>query len=96
MFSRATQAGGNGRAVLVACALAGLAAVAGCTSGGGQPSWAGALGPGVTVESPASATTGTGSPQRVMIGIATAFSTGHFTDLCRYMEPSQRSGCVSA
>ena len=95
MLSLATQVGRKGRAVLAACALAGLAAAAGCTSAGGQPSWAGALGSGVTVDSSAPASSGNGSPQQVMIGVATAFSTGHFIDLCNYIEPSQRSGCTS-
>jgi len=96
MFCGGAQAGRKARAVLAACALGGLAAVAGCTSGGGQPSWAGALGSGVTVESPGSASPGTGSPQGVTIGLVTALSTGHFIDLCKYEEPSQQSGCTSA
>jgi hypothetical protein len=96
MLSGRTQAGRRGRAVLAACALAGLAAVAGCTSGGSQPSWAGALGSGVAVDSPRSASPGNGSPEAVLIGVATAYSTHHYTDLCRYVEPSQRSGCISA
>jgi hypothetical protein len=111
MFFPGAQAGHKGWAVLAACALAGLAAVAGCTSGGGaqaalphslmqgagqgQPSWA-ALGSGVTVDPPVSASPGTGSPQEVLIGLVTAFSAGHFTDLCKYEEPSSRSGCISA
>lgn len=91
--------------MLAACALTGLAAVAGCTSGEGHPSWAGAPGTGVTVDSPGPASPGTGSSQRVMIGVITAFSTGrladplstaHLADLCRYEEPSQRAGCTSA
>ena len=93
MFFPGTQAGRKVRAVLAACAVAGLAAMAGCTSGGSQPSWAGALGSGVTVDSPGSASPGNGSPQEVMIGVAAAFSTRHLTDLCKYIEPSQRSGC---
>ncbi len=80
--------------MLAACALAGLPAVAGCTSGGGQPSWAGALGSGVTVDSPVSASPGTGSPEGVLIGLVTAFSTRHFADLCKYEEPW--AGCASA
>ena len=96
MFFRGTQAGRKCRAVLAACALAGLAAAAGCSSGGGQPPWAGALGSGVTVDSPGSASPGTGSPQGVMIGLVTAFSTRHLTDLCKYEEPSAQSGCTSS
>jgi hypothetical protein len=70
--------------------------VAGCTSGGGkQPSWAGALGSGVTVDSPRSASAGNDSPQGVLIGVSTAFSTGNFTSQCKYLQPSARSGCTS-
>jgi hypothetical protein len=96
MFFPGTQAGRKLRTVLAACALAALAAVAGCTSGGGQPSWAGALGSGVMVDTPRSASAGDSSPQGVLIGVTTAFSTGHFTSLCKYEEPSARSGCISA
>jgi len=98
MFCWGTQAGRNGRSVLAACALAGLAAVAGCTSGAGAgaPSAAGGLGSGVRVESPRSASAGTDSPQAVMIGVVTAYSTGRFADSCKYEEPSQQFGCTSA
>jgi hypothetical protein len=82
--------------MLAAGALAGLAAVAACTSGGGQPSWAGALGSGVTIGSPGSAPPGNGSPRGVLTGVSTAYSSRHYTDLCKYLEPSQRSGCTSA
>jgi hypothetical protein len=96
MFRGGTQAGLRCRVVLAACALASLAAVAGCTSAGNQPSWAGALGSGVAVESPGSASAGNGSPQEVMIGVTTVFSTQHFTDLCKYEEPSHESECNPA
>lgn len=87
MFFLGTQAGRRGRAVLAVCALAGLAAVAGCSGpststqiASVESSWAGALGSGVTVDSPGSAPPGNDSPQGVMIGVATAHSTGHFSD----------------
>lgn len=96
MFFLGTQTGRKLRTVLAACALAGLAAVAGCTSGGGQPSWAGGLGSSVMVDAPRSASAGDSSPQGVLIGVTTAFSTGHYTNLCKYEEPSARSGCISA
>jgi hypothetical protein len=95
MFSR--------RAALAACALALLAAVAGCTSGGGQPSsagspgsWASSLGSGVTVDPPGSAAPGNDSPQGVMMGVAAAYSTDRYTDLCRYEPPGAQSGCLAA
>jgi hypothetical protein len=100
MFFLGTQAGPKGRVALAACALAGLAAVTGCTSGGGhpsqaggQPSWAAALGPNVTVDPPHSASAGDRSPQGVVIGVAAAFTSGHFVDLCKYQQP--RAGCTS-
>jgi hypothetical protein len=96
MFFLVTQVGRKGRAVLAVCALAALAAVTACTSGEDQPSWAGALGSGVTVGSPGSASPGNGSAQGVLIGVSTAYSTRHYADLCKYIEPSQRSGCTSA
>jgi hypothetical protein len=96
MFYIGSHAGRKGRGALAACALACLAAVASCTSNGGQPSWAGSLGSGVTVESPGSTVAGNVSLEGVLIGVATAFSTGHYSDMCRYAEPSQRSGCTSA
>jgi hypothetical protein len=102
MFSRRAQPGRRGRAVLAACALAILAAVAGCTSGGGQSSsagsprsWAGSLGSGVMVDPPGSAAPGNDSPQGVMLGVAAAYS-GHYTGLCRYEPPGAQSGCVAA
>jgi hypothetical protein len=117
MFSRRAHPGRRGRAVLAACALAILAAAAGCTSGGGQSSsagsprpsaaslsssarspasWAGSLGSGVMVDPPGSAAPGNDSPQGVMLGVAAAYSTGHYTGLCRYEPPGAQSGCVSA
>jgi hypothetical protein len=96
MFCVGIRAGRKGQVVLAVCALAGLLAVAGCTSGGSQPSWASALGSGVTVDSPGSSSPGTGSPQGVMIGVTASYSTGRFIDLCKYEEPSRRSGCISA
>jgi hypothetical protein len=103
MISRRAQAGRRGRTVLAACALAILTAVAGCTSGGRQPSsagspgaWAGSLGSGVTVDPPGSAAPGNDSPQGVMMGVAAAYSTGHFADFCRYEPPGAQTGCLSA
>lgn len=101
MFFLGTQAGCKGRVALAVCALAGLAAVTACTSGGGQPSqegghpsWARALGPNVTVDPPRPASAGNGSPQAVVTGVAAAFTTGHFVDLCKYQQPW--AGCASA
>lgn len=91
----ATVRRGMAGAVFAAFALAGLAAVAGCSSGGGQPSWASGLGSGVTVVSPGSASPGNDSPNAVMIGVVTAVQTGHLTDFCKYVEPSKQADCNS-
>jgi hypothetical protein len=96
MFYGGIHAGRKGAIALAACALAGLAAVAGCSSGGGQPSWAGALGSGVTVDSPSSAGAGNGSPEGVMIGVVTAVSTGQLSDFCKYEAPAKQSQCTSS
>jgi hypothetical protein len=106
MFLRGSQAGRRGRAGLAVCALAGLTAVAGCTGPSAstqaasaerpEASWAAALGSGLTVDSPGSASPGNDSPQGVMIGVATDYSTGQFADLCTYDPPSQQSGCLSS
>lgn len=93
MLYGGTRAGGMARAGLAACALAGLAAIAGCGSGGGQPSWAAKLGSGVTVVSPGSASPGNDSPNGVMIGVITAITTGHLTDFCKYEQPTLQSDC---
>lgn len=50
----------------------------------------------MTIELPGAASPGNGSPQQVLTGVATAFSTRHYTDLCKYMAPSTRSGCTAA
>lgn len=93
MLYGGTRAGGMAKAALAACALTGLAAVAGCASGGGQPSWAASLGSGVTVVPPGTASPGNDSPNGVMIGVITAITTGHLTDFCKYEQPALQSGC---
>jgi hypothetical protein len=95
MFYGGIRAGRRSRAALAGCALAGLAAVAGCSSGGGQPSWESKLGSGVTVESPGSVAPGNGSPQAVMSGVISALTGGHLTDFCKYEQPSEQSDCNS-
>jgi hypothetical protein len=75
--------------------LAGLLTVAGCGSGSSTPSWAAALGPGVTVQSPGQVAPGYGSPAALVAGIFNAIASKHYTAECSYIEPSQRSGCES-
>jgi hypothetical protein len=92
-----TQAASRARTALAACALAGLLAIAGCgSSGSAQPSWAKALGSGVTVDAPGSPAPGNDSPDAVVIGVITAVSTSHYTDFCKYEQPSQQSQCNSS
>lgn len=58
-----------------------------------QPSWAKSLGPGVTVESPAAAKPGNGSPGAVTVGMINALTTGKMKMICRYYQPSLRADC---
>jgi hypothetical protein len=67
----------------------------GSTSTSANPSWAAALGSGVTVIGPESASPGNGSPQAVVTGVAAAEDSGKYTSLCTYYEPSLQSKCNS-
>ena len=84
------------RAAVLGCALAGLIAAAGCSSGSGsvpESSWASALGSGVTVQAPAQVTAGTGSPGEAVQGVITAVSSGQYALECNYVEPSEQATC---
>jgi hypothetical protein len=86
---------------LLACGLAGLLATAGCSSGassasGSQPSWASALGSGVTVDAPAQVSPGTGSPAAAVEGVLNATATGQYAQECNYVEPSEQADCNNA
>lgn len=81
-----------------ACGLAGLLAIAGCGSSSGSsspPSWAAALGSGVTVTAPAQASPGDGSPGAAVAGVFAAVGAKHYTAECTYLEPSVQSECKS-
>lgn len=65
------------------------------TSASASPSWAAALGSGVTVIGPVSTSPGNGSPQAVVTGVAAAEDSGSYTSLCTYYEPSLQSKCHS-
>ena len=80
---------------VLGCALAGLIAAAGCSSGSGsaESSWAPALGSGVTVQAPAQVSAGTGSPAAAVQGVITAVSSGQYALECNYVEPSEQATC---
>lgn len=76
-------------------------AVAACGSGGSggsapsaAPSWAKALGAGVTVTS-GNASPGDGSPGGSLLGALTSAEAGDFTKFCSYLPPSQQNDCNS-
>jgi hypothetical protein len=60
------------------------------------PSWASALGAGVTVVAPGSAAPGNDSPGGVMMGIIDAYDSKKFADMCAYMPPTGQSACKGA
>lgn len=92
-----TRAGAG--AAMLACGTAALFALAGCSSGGSgspsnsTPSWASALGSGVTVVPPETTAPGNGSPGAVMTGFVDALSAKKYTALCSYLLPSTQSQC---
>lgn len=79
-------------AVLVACTLAVLLAVAGCSSNA-QPSWASALGSGVTVVAPAQTAPGNGTPDAVIEGLFAAIRAKRYPAVCTYVEPAVQATC---
>jgi hypothetical protein len=81
-------------AAFLGCGLVGLLAVTGCSSSS-APSWASALGSGVTVQGPAQVAPGNGSPGAVIAGVFSAISAKHYTAECPYLEPSQQAECKS-
>jgi hypothetical protein len=94
MLSRGNFPGVKAGAALAACALAAVLGTAGCgSSGSSTPSWAPALGSGVTITPPGSPAPGNDSPGGVMIGVIDALSSGHYSDFCKYEQPSQQSSC---
>ncbi len=95
MFSGGNKRGRMAGSALAACGLGALLAATGCSSGGGQPSWASALGSGVTVVAPGSASPGNDSPQAVMVGAYESIAVGPVTDFCKYDLPSQQASCKS-
>lgn len=100
-----------GLAACSVAALA-IVAVAGCGSGGSTgstgsagsggssasatPSWAKALGAGVTVVPPGSMATASGSPGAVLEGVVADVQSGAYSKLCSLYQPSLQSQCNSS
>ncbi len=78
----------------LACGVAGLLAAAGCGSSP-LPSWASALGAGVTVAAPAQVAPGNGSPGAAVAGLLAAAGAKRYTAECAYVEPSAQATCTS-
>jgi hypothetical protein len=57
------------------------------------PSWASALGSGVTVVAPETVAPGNDSPGAVMTGVVDALNAKKYTALCSYVPPSEQSKC---
>jgi hypothetical protein len=75
---------------MLACGMAAL--LAACSSSS-APSWASALGSGVTVVAPETAAPGNGSPGAVMIGFIDALNAKKYTTVCSYLLPKSQSEC---
>lgn len=64
-------------------------------SASAQPSWASALGAGVTVVAPRSASPGHGSPGSVVAGLVESLPPKHHGDQCAYLPPDDQAQCRS-
>jgi len=60
------------------------------------PSWAAALGPGVTVVPPGTAAPGHGSPDATLAGVLLAVKDKSASEYCEYVQPSVQAPCKSA
>jgi hypothetical protein len=77
-------------------ATGGGASTAAAAGGGATPSWAAALGSGVTVDPPGSFSAGLGSPQATLTGDVQNIESGQLLADCSYVEPSEQSQCKSS
>lgn len=90
------------RSGLAICGVIAALAVAGCGSSGsssgsgGQPSWAAALGKGVTVIPPGATSPGNDTPADVVAGLVAAIKAQNYTGVCQYFPPSQQSSCKTS
>ena len=60
-----------------------------------KPSWASALGSGVTIIAPETASPGNGSPEAVAAGVVAAEDSGNYVAECNYYGPDMQSACKS-
>jgi hypothetical protein len=67
----------------------------GAVAASAKPSWAAALGSGVTIFAPQSASPGNGSPEAVVAGIIAAENSGNYVAACNYDAPDLQSQCKS-
>jgi len=74
----------------------GSASASGSQTSGSEPSWAAALGPGVTVVPPGTTPPGHESPGGVMQAVANEVDTGTPEQLCAYFPPSYQPQCRQA
>jgi hypothetical protein len=65
----------------------------GSPSAAGQPSWAAALGPGVTVVPPQHLAPGYSSPGAVVSGYVADIDAKHYAESCDYAEPDLQAHC---
>jgi hypothetical protein len=90
------------RSGLAICGVIAALAVAGCGSSGSssggaaQPSWAAALGKGVTVIPPGATSPGNDTPADVVAGLVATMKAQNYPGICQYFPPSQQSSCQSS
>jgi hypothetical protein len=100
----------TGLAVLVGCGSSGSSSAAGTATlipatspsaasspatSSAQPSWASALGSGVTVTAPQSVAPGHGSPGAAAAGEIAALDAKNFPAVCEYLDPTAVTQCKS-
>lgn len=90
---------GLAAAGLAGCGASGLStpgAASPRSSASARPSWAAALGPGVTIVAPQAVTPGHDSPGAAVAGEITAIGNRQVTASCDYMLPADQAQCRSA
>jgi hypothetical protein len=88
--SSATSASAGASASTVPMASSGASA---SSASSAQPSWAKALGSGVTVTSPSSMAPDAGSPGAVIIKVEKYLRAGKYSKFCSVLQPSKQASC---